>query len=334
MNKKLLAIAVAAFVAAPAIATAQTTLFGQFKYEVGYIDSLNNNMPGGADPLDDSAFVHSTKGTRLGVRGSEDLGSGTQAIYRFQSGMGNVNRGVSASGFDLNEENWVGLRGGFGTLQLGRSDTAMKKTGGNHFRAFTDTLAEPSLIPGRTTRADGIHYTTPKIAGFNGYLTVEPNGNETDLYYAVGADYQLGAFYLAAAFESSPDDYTYAVGMPGDESNWQVGGKWNFGQGDVGLLYQEVNDGDRSVFLVPVNFKITPNVNLRAAVKYSDDDILDEDWTNWGVGAQYMFSARTEAFVNVWGDDRAGETLTAGNNGLGSVSNDSTQFGIGMRHSF
>jgi hypothetical protein len=47
----------------------------------------------------------------------------------------------------MNEENWVGLRGGFGTLQLGRSDTAMKKTGGNHFRAFTDTLAEPSLRP-------------------------------------------------------------------------------------------------------------------------------------------------------------------------------------------
>jgi predicted porin len=345
MNKKIVALAVAAAFAVPVAASAQTTLFGQFKYEVGYIDSQNEALG-----LDDSSFVHSTKGTRLGVRGSEDLGSGLKGIYRFQSGLGQVNSGMSGTSWSMNEENWVGLQGGFGTLQLGRSDTAMKKTGGNQFRAFTDTLAEPSLITDRTARAEGIHYTTPNIAGFNGYLTLEPNGFETDTYWAVGADYKLGAFYLAAAYESSPDSIpdvygTYAAGIGPDQSNWQVGGKWNFGQGDVGLLYQSVTDGDREVFLVPVNFKVTPNVNLRAAVKYIDDDTADggagADWTNWGIGAQYMFSARTEAFVNVWIDDRAGQTLTAGNNLQdlvedvdGSISQDSTQFGFGVRHSF
>jgi len=329
MNKKIVALAVAAAFAIPAAAAAQTTLFGQFKYEVGYID-------GSSDVTDDeSSFVHSTKGTRLGVRGSEDLGGGLKGIYRFQSGMGNVNSGVASSGFELNEENWVGVQGGFGTLQLGRSDTAMKKTGGNQFRAFTDTLAEPSLITDRTARADGIHYTTPNIQGFTGYLTLEPNGNETDMYWAIGADYRIGAFYLAAAYEDSPDDYTYAVGMPGDQSNWQVGGKWSFGQGDVGLLYQSTKDGDRETWLIPANFKVTPTVNLRAAVKYVDDDTVDggTDWTNWGVGAQYMFSSRTEAFVNVWVDDRAAETLN-GTGALDSTSSDSTQFGFGLRHSF
>jgi hypothetical protein len=54
---------------------------------------------------------------------------------------------VAGTSFTMNEENWAGLQGGFGTLQLGRSDTAMKKTGSNAYRAFTDTLAEPNLIP-------------------------------------------------------------------------------------------------------------------------------------------------------------------------------------------
>jgi predicted porin len=88
----------------------------------------------------------------------------------------------------------------------------MKKTGGNNFRAFTDTLAEPSLNVDRTARAEGIHYTTPSIAGFNGYLTLEPNGVETDTYWAVGADYKFGQFLVAAAYESSPDTGTEVRG--------------------------------------------------------------------------------------------------------------------------
>jgi len=86
---------------------------------------------------------------------------------------------------------------------------------------------------------------------------------------------------------------------------------------------------------------VTSAVSLRAAAKYVDDDILDEDWTNFGVGASYNFSSRTEAFVNVWVDDRARETLVEAvpevrrsNNGANSFSEDSTHFGFGVRHSF
>jgi len=342
MNKKIVALAVAAAFAVPVAASAQTTLFGQFKYEVGYIDSAfptgvneDTGAPTYVDAEFDNNLVHSSKGTRIGIHGSEDLGGGVSAIFRFQSGLGQVNRGMSGTNWNMNEENWAGVRGGFGTLQLGRSDTAMKKTGGNHFRAFTDTLAEPSLIPAQTDRADGIHYTTPNIAGFTGYLTLEPNGVGTDTYYALGADYRIGAFYLAAAYESFADDGKYVTGASADQSNYQVGGKWNFGQGDIGLLYQAVNDGDDDVFVVPVNFKVTPNVNLRAAALYYSPDADDQSsFTNWGVGAQYMFSSRTEAFVNVWVDDAERQTLTPGNNGPQAISTDSTQFGLGLRHSF
>jgi predicted porin len=319
MNKKIVALAVAAAFAVPAAASANTTLFGQFKYEVGYVEAVNG----------DSNLVHSTKGTRIGILGSEDLGGGTQAIFRFTSGLGNVNGGVAGTSFTMNEENWAGLRGGFGTLQLGRSDTAMKKTA-NAYRAFTDTLAEPNAIPSRFGRADGIHYTSPSLAGANVFLTVEPNGSETDAYYAIGADFKTGPFYLSAAFESFADTGVYSAGGAGDldESNWQAGGKWSFGQGDVGVLYQAINDSDDTVILVPVNFKVTPNVNLRGAVKYFDPDEGD-DFTNYALGAQYMFSKRTEAFVNVWVDDAVGITTNPV-----VQSDDGTHFSVGLRHSF
>ena len=324
MNKKLLAIAVAAFVAAPAIATAQTTLFGQVKYEVGYIDSVVGEGT-------DAGFVHSSKGTRLGVRGSEDLGGGMSAIYRFQGGMTSVNRPMSGNAFQTNEENWVGLRGGFGTLLLGRSDTAFKKAA-VPFRAFTDTLAEPSLNLANFGRDDGIHYSSPSIAGgLNLYLTIAPNGDGTDAYFAVAGVYSAGPFLVSAAYETSPEAGSYSAPIGDDESNYSLGAKWNFGQGDVGLIWQAVGDGDDNVFTLPVNFKVTPNVNLRAAAQYVDLDSGD-DWTNFGIGAQYMFSSRTEAFVNIWVDDEVGQTLPQG--GTAQVSADSTQFGFGLRHSF
>jgi len=338
MNKKIVALAVAAAFAVPVAASAQTTLFGQFKYEVGYIDGFALDPVTGDEIYSDNNFVHSTKGTRIGLHGSEDLGGGLQAIYRFQGGLGGVNNTVSGNTWRMNEENWVGVRGGFGTLQLGRSDTAMKKTGGNHFRAFTDTLAEPSLIPGRTDRADGIHYTSPNIAGFTGYLTLEPNGIGTDTYWSVGGAYQFGAFLVTAAYEDIDDAGKYSLGPDrkgiypdplgnSGESNYQVGAKWNFGQGDIGLLYQAVNDGDDDVFVVPVNFKVTPNVNLRAAALYASPDEGDS-YTNFGIGAQYMFSSRTEAFVNVWLDDEVDQSQGT------FTSDDSTHFGFGLRHSF
>ena len=337
MNKKLLAIAVAAFVAAPAIATAQTTLFGQVKYEVGYVEQAN------PDGTSDNNLVHSSKGTRLGVYGSEDLGGGMSAIYRFQGGMTSVQSPMSGNAFQTNEENWVGLRGGFGTLQLGRSDTAMKKTAGA-FRAFTDTLAEPSLQPNRFGRADGVHYTSPGFAGANVYVTVEPNGAETDAYYALGASYKTGPFYVSGAFESFADTGVYSAGSPtanADTTNWQVGGKWSFGQGDVGVLYQLIQGRpggaaagtarkfDTGVILVPVNWKVTPAVNLRAALKHVDPDV-GNDATNYGLGAQYMFSKRTEAFVNLWLDDL---TTTSRPDGT-LISVDGPNFGLGLRHSF
>ena len=347
MNKKILALAVAAAFAVPAMASAQTVLFGQFKYEVGYIDSTTNdgNVPPRAAPAlnSDHALVHSTRGTRIGIHGSEDLGGGLTGIFRFQGGLGGTaNTPMSNTNWRMDEENWVGLRSGFGTVLLGRHDTAFKKAGGGQFRAFADTLAEPSLRPANDGRAEGIHYTSPDIAGFTGYLTIEPTGHKMEAYVAGGAGYRFGSFLVVGSVELSPSKVVspvYSAGIGPDQTNWQVGGKWNFGQGDVGVLYQAINDGDDAVITVPVTFKVTPQIGLRAAVKHTDPDV-GSSWTNFGLGAQYNLSRRTEAFVNLWVDDRAAQTLNGRNNLAHlpapnrSVSQDSTQFGLGVRHSF
>ncbi len=321
MNKKLLAVAVAAFVAAPAIATADTTLFGQFKYEVGYIDDGN-----------DSNLVHSSIGSRLGVRGSEDLGGGLKAIFRFTSNFSRTSADgskLSGTSFKLNEDNYVGLQGGFGQIALGRKNTAVKLASAP-FRNFEDVLADGNNRPRGWQRADGIHYTTPSFGGLTIGATIEPNGVETDSYWALNAIYKAGPLFVSAAVEGSPDDNpTYAVGDIGvDQTNWQLGASYNWDPITIGLLYQlreeSFGGDDLDVWTLPISFKVTPNVNLRAAVQHNDPENGD-DWTNYALGVQYNFSKRTELFANVWDDDIAGVTPGGA---------DETHFGVGLRHSF
>ena len=322
MNKKIVALAVAAAFAIPAAASAQTTLFGQFKYEVGAIE----------DGTDRNA-VHSTAGTRLGVRGSEDLGGGLKGIFRFQGSFSGANAPLGSNDWELNEENWVGLQGGFGTLQLGRSNTAYKK-GHTRFRIFDDSLADTSLRPASFGRAEGVHYSSPNFGGLVVNATVEPNGNEFDAYYAVGANWSAGPLFVSAAFESAADTGLYQGGgkqIVPDNSNWQVGASYKLSDLTVGLLYQDVEDV-ATWATIPVTYQLG-KVGLKATVQLRDNEDVGgntgEDGVNYGLGASYSFSPRTEAIVHIW---REGDQDVAASTFNGAQ--EETQLGLAVRHSF
>lgn len=318
MNKKIVALAVAAAFAVPAAASAQTTLFGQFKYEVGAIENGT-----------DRNAVHSTLGTRLGVMGSEDLGGGLKAIFRFQGSPGGANQPLTSTAWQFNEENWVGVQGGFGTLQLGRSDTAFKK-GHTRFRVFPDSLADLTTRPASFARAEGVHYSSPSFGGATINATLEPNGNEFDSYWALGVNYVAGPLFVGAAMESAPDTGLYTGGktIVNDNTNWQVGATYALGDLMVGVLYQDVEDIAQWA-TVPVTYKLG-NVSLRGTLQWRDSDVTGDDGFNYGIGAGYNLSKRTEAFAHVWYDGEAGGPSTPG--AAGAL--EEAQLGIGLRHSF
>ena len=245
----------------------------------------------------------------------------------------------------LTKRVWAGLRGGFGTLKLGRSDSAVK-VASKPFRAFTDTLADNVTRPTRWQRADGIHYTTPNFSGLTFGGTIQPTGDETDLYYAVNAIYRTGPLYLSAAYEEQEDSDRPAPLGQGiqDGDLWQIGAAYNYGMGTIGLQYQDW-DGEVDYVTLPATFDVTPMVTLRGALQYRDWD--DDDATNWAVGAQYNFSNRTELFANIWQDGEVFEEIafdalpdqyrgrsTDTTSPTNAVSADEVHFGVGVRHSF
>ncbi|MEW8123090.1 MAG: porin, partial [Candidatus Thiodiazotropha endolucinida] len=145
--KKVLSLAIAAALVAPAAVMADATLFGKAHFIIENVDDGDQDVWG----VDS---IHS----RVGVKGSEDLGGGLKALYHFEFKVHNDD-GADGLG-DRNQ--FIGLSGGFGTALLGTHDTPMKMSQGK-FDEFGDLpngdLA--NVIPGDDRLENVIAYVSP-----------------------------------------------------------------------------------------------------------------------------------------------------------------------------
>jgi predicted porin len=169
---------------APA-AYAQATLYGKFHTSI----DKNDN-----DSYDEDNWEVNSRASRLGVKGSEDLGGGLKAIYQLEV---NVNSDGSSSdgqgnnsGLTSARNTFVGLSGGFGTFLVGRHDTPAKVA---YYAAGVENLgdsildlnlgnnlsAEPSSLSPigvfhEYRASDAIAYISPNFSGFTFAAAVIP----------------------------------------------------------------------------------------------------------------------------------------------------------------
>ncbi|MCD4505838.1 porin [Chromobacterium piscinae] len=113
MKKSLIALLVATL---PAAAFADVTIYGKIKGGVEYVDNGVTKQTN----VDDL-------GSRIGFKGTEDLGNGLKTIWQVETGFGIDGTGKlndngtsnSRSGTFANRESFIGLQGSFGTIRLG-----------------------------------------------------------------------------------------------------------------------------------------------------------------------------------------------------------------------
>lgn len=94
-------------------------------------------------------------GSRLGVRGSEDLGGGLRAFFTLESGI-NVDDGTTGQGAFWGRQAFVGLATPYGQVSLGRQYGSLYALS-DEFSAFSN---------------NGIAASTAVIGGFGGYEPV------------------------------------------------------------------------------------------------------------------------------------------------------------------
>lgn len=274
MNKKLITLAVAAAMAAPAIASAEAILYGKVHASLDYAEVTNQKflnpvtgaeafIPGtttyapyslvvengqlvvrpniGEDfkgwGMSSSGYIPGEgRASRLGVKGSEDLGNGLKAIYQIEFGinLNDTNDNVLNNSDTISYRNtFVGLAGNWGTFLLGRHDTPMKISTGK-LDLFADTMADYNGTVGfRDLRADNaVAYISPNWSGFQLAAAIVPSGgasggvnnarniNEDGIAdtYSIAAIYSNGPFYASAAFENLYNEHfnTQSVSLAGN----------------------------------------------------------------------------------------------------------------------
>ena len=188
MNRKVMAAAVMSALAAPALAqTSTVTLYGRANLGID-----NWAATGSTSTTNDqkSRMRVYDVGSRLGVRGVEDLGGGLRAVFQIESGLNadngtNLGQGAqtnTSAGFLASRPSWVGLDGAFGRVLWGRQDVwwgngTIAQTAANYINTevpwFTGGNGRVSV--GVARQSNVFSYTSPTFGGFNASLYWSPD---------------------------------------------------------------------------------------------------------------------------------------------------------------
>lgn len=248
MNKKLLAVAVAGVLAAPAAALAQSsvTISGFFKggFESLHLGNFNNATSGrvGAAGSNSSQTGVADDSSRIIFNVTEDLGGGLQAIGQIDMRFGLDTGALAATG-----NTHVGLRSkSWGRLFIGRQDL-------HYFNRESDLTVRGSL------RADSISILAFGGAGF---IPIAGATRTTNVVHYTTPNW--GGFTLIAAYSANPTAAEADIG-----SGARKGSAWNLNPNLAGSNYQvgysfwrSKPDGGGTTVTIPANFPVgAPTTN-------------------------------------------------------------------------
>lgn len=194
MKKSLLALAVLGAFAGAASAQSSVTLYGK-------VDLALGKATGSADKQ-----VRDGAGSRLGIKGVEDLGGGMKALFGFEHRF-DPDTGAQNSANMWNGYSTVGLGGAFGTVNLGRQYTSSFSLVQNAFDPFGgDTVAglrDSSLriAPARLRIANSIRYDGT-FGGVKIAADIAERTTGTDRPYTLAAQYAAGPVLAAISYEN------------------------------------------------------------------------------------------------------------------------------------
>ena len=301
MKKSLIALAVIGFSGA-AMAQSSVTLYGVADVGVGKMEGGKTEMI--------SAGTMNNGTSRLGVRGVEDLGGGLKAGFNFETGLSLENGDTSTAGagyWGRAANLWLG--GNWGTFKMGRTltpsfygVTTWELTGAANYSVIGNTYG---FAGAGARNSSQFSYKTPNLGGFSaelGYITKQDNGGAHK--WDVNAIYANGPIGVGLS----------ANKVKGGETNWSLGGKYNFGNFAVAASYHDAKDmGRRGFGLGGTATFGAASVTLDLT---RDTRNVGKKYTNGLLEAKYALSKRTFIYG-------AYLRLDGGNN-----------YGIGVRHNF
>jgi len=259
--------------------------------------------------------------SRFGLKGSEKITDGLEAVYKFEFQV-DVSDADSKGDNDDNisaRNQYVGLKGAYGQVVVGRNDTALKQSQGK-LDLFNDLEGDiKNVFKGENRLGDSITYTSKSYEGFkvlatfiaeddvdakNGYSVALTYGDaglkKSAVYAAIAADSEVNGYdVVRATVQGKIEDFRLGAMYQTQEKldgsaeadGYLVNAAYLMGSNTFKVQYQAMDfddSDDKSAVTVGVDHNL--NKNLKVFGFYSSFDMdnnVDQDYL--ALGMEYKF---------------------------------------------
>jgi predicted porin len=363
MKKSLIALAALSTIAGSVAAQSSVTVYGRL--DQGYQNVELTNGEGAVTKAKSTGLDGGVGGSRLGFRGTEDLGGGLKANFVLEFGVdGNENVGANATRLGFAEIASTSV----GTARVGRQVSPVKAVLDGFRPNSNNTNFRPGDFYGATANgtvagymnadnrvSNGIAYITPTFSGFSAQIQMSEVNQTTDagtttngatvanLNAGAGQDKGLGysvnyaAGKLAAAYARFELTDKVAAGNSKDDVQ-TLAASYDFGVAKLAVLHtiREVDalgvktfDGKLTTVgvTVPVNkWSITAEY-ADGSDKLTDTAGTNNDAQGYKLRAMYNLSNRTGVYAQI-GESK----LKSKEDGVGTTKVEG--YNIGLVHTF
>ncbi len=321
---KLKLIPIALIIGFAGAAQAQLSIYGVLDGSFGLsIGGDKANADAGFHSGGDGGSGEGNSASRVGIKGTTDLGSGIKANFKFETGGIGSDGKVNNDGTFFNRQAWFGFSGSYGEVRLGRQDSVP-------FQAFIDydyngasngvsAWGYSGVMSGHFARQSGsLQYIAPAMGGFQVQLGAQLKasvladgmataGNEKDVFSG-GVTYAAGPLSVSAGFQTKSakggDDYfgiaggydfgvaKVTVGYHDAKSvkGISLGAQTTLAGANVGVIYgKETELTKGSAFELYINKEVLKNTIAYAEMGNADKKTAGGKGTGYAVGLIYVF---------------------------------------------
>lgn len=304
-------------------------------------------------------------GSRWGIRGTEDLGNGLQALFVLENGF-DLDAGTAAQGGRLfGRQAFTGLSSQYGRVTLGRQNNILYDILINYDAMAVSPRYSIFMMDAMTA---GRYDNTAKYVGKFGGLTVTglyafargtslaggavasevPGDPKSDRAISGGLEYNVGNAGVTVIY----DEQQGTSGITGQNPSQKdrrlaVAGSYRFANAKVYAGYRWLN-GDigataavparrADLFWIGAGYQLTPALSLSGAGYLLNDRRGNGDAWSASLLLDYAFSKRTDVYAQVAyinNDDGSRIGLNGASSAIGAAG--TNQFGavMGIRHKF
>lgn len=347
------ACAIGLLIAGVAQAQSSVMLYGLVDGGVLYTSKTSGATTGGNAGHQFSMIDSGSGPSQFGLTGTEDLGGGLKAQFKLESGISVANGGFNDSNGNMfGRQAWVALDSTYGTVTAGlqfspfvlplyETDPRGFSQFGSGLVTYIDNVAGTGIF-----NSNGISYTSPAIAGFQGSVMLALGGEADDFQagrqYSASLKYESGSLLINASIYDGNSGGTVQTPVPTGIAfeGRTLGATYKFGiltAKAAFVNYKIAGSFDSNVYSGGLDCYITQKIDLSGGVYWTNDRNHTANNSVMGaLGAQYFLSKHTSLYgqVGVVNNHGAMNTGLSIDGALNEVQGTTVGADLGIRHVF